>query len=148
MLGDTPLYIDKLELNNIPLTIKKEHYKPLQINPTSIELSSIYVKLEPTIDLKKIDGIKINQKKRNVHRNKILTYSLLALTIGSGFTATYLKYQANLKYDLYLAAGNPQDMNRYFSESKKLDKYYSISLVLFEVSFGLSLYFLVKKVGY
>lgn len=145
-VGNTPLYLDLPLSKNGMLLIKKECYKPLLVNPATIASSSLLVTLEPYNDLHRSLTLNKKLKEKKFNRNKKLTYSSLALTISSGFIAAYLKNQAELKYEQYLTAGNLQDMNRYYNDSKRLDKFSSISLGIFEASFLLSFYFLIKTV--
>ena len=144
--GNTPLYLDFFPSNEI-LKIKKECYKPYSINLVHITSSSLNITLEPNEALHRTFQNEQFKKERRLQRNKKLTYSFLAFTVCSGLATAYFKNQAELKYNQYLTAGNLKDMNRYYNDTKKLDKISAISFTLFEASFALSFYFLIKAAG-
>ena len=147
-IGNTPLYFNLPSSKNGILIIKKKFYKPYQVNLLDHNISTINVTLEANSKLAGLFHKIQYPKKTKFQRKKKLIYSLLAFSTCSGFVAAYLKNQAELRYDQYLTAGNLEDMNRYYNDTKRLDKISSISFGIFEVSFVLSFYLLIKTTGY
>ena len=147
-IGNTPIYLDLPPSKERVLIIKKERYKPYLINLLNNTPSTLNITLEPITKLQKsFHKIQVKKEKK-FHQNKKLTYTLMAFTICTGFATAYFKNQAELKYEQYLIAGNIEDMNRNYNDTKRLDKISSVSLGIFEVSFVLSFYFLIKTVGH
>ena len=143
-IGNTPLYFELPSSNNRLLLIKKKYFEPYRIDLFKNPVSTINVSLKPIGNLPNhFHNIQF-QKEKKLQRNKKLAYALMAVAICSGLATVYFKDKAELKYNQYLTAGNVKDMNRYYADTKKFDKIYSISLGVFEVSFVLSFYFLIK----
>jgi len=146
-LGYTPLYF------NFPLTddkmifITKEGYESISISASEIKSSTVDVSLKQINPLKKALQSSNKQQEKRLSKNAKISYGLMALSIGAGITSVYFKDQANKHYDRYLTAQNINDMNRYYNTCKKNDRYSSISLGLFEVTFVLSFYTLFKTIG-
>ena len=55
------------------------------------------------------------------------------------------KDQADEKYQQYLVAGSLSEMNKYYNEAKKYDRYTYISAGVLQGFFALSFYFLMKS---
>lgn len=147
-LGNTPQYFDLPDDKKGQLLILKESYKPFVINLDTVTASTLKIDLTRNIELQRSLAFNTINKEMKIQRHKKLTYSLMALTIASGFASVYLKNQAEKNYNQYLRAGNLKDMNRYYRNAKNFDKYSSVSLGVFEVSFAFSMYLLIKKPEY
>lgn len=146
-LGKTPLFFDLSKLDGELIKIKKDRYKTHTIPLRSIESLSSQVKLLPYIEQKQANIQRLSEYSNKQRQFQKMTYSLMALTICSGFATAYLKNQAELEYDRYLMAGNVQEMNRRFNNAKRFDKLSSISLGIFEASFASAFYFLIRTVN-
>jgi len=145
-LGTTPLFMDLPTDKTGLLEINKAHYQPYQIEVHDVTASTIDVKLEPIRDVhNSFQKMKLNRE-RTLKRNKTVMYSLMAVSVCSGFATAYFKNKAEEKYDLYLKAGTPGEMNRYYSDTQKLDNIYSVSFATFEVSFAFSIFYLIRTV--
>ncbi len=137
--GATPLHMTLPDSADGLLWIKKENYKPFARNIHDIHASPLQVTLEPVMN--GLNSGKDRSKDGNLNKR---TIALMALTVCSGVLTTYLNHQADVYYDRYLTAGKPHDMNRFYNQAKKYDRYSGISLGLFEVSFIISFYSLVR----
>ncbi|MBD3288703.1 PEGA domain-containing protein [candidate division KSB1 bacterium] len=146
-IGSTPLYYEIADPENAVFMIKKSKYRPETIAPDTIESAAINIDLKPIAD-QRSPVLQRSSKNQTISSNKKFIYSLFAFTIASGFTAAYLKDRADKKYNQYLSTASLQKMNEYYEDSKMLDTYSSISLGMFEVSFAVSLYYLIKKSEY
>ena len=146
-LGTTPLYCEIDDPANSVLLIKKLNYESVTIETDTLKKTTINIELNP-IDAQPPLVLQGSSSNEIISSNKKWVYSLFAFTIASGFSAAYLKDRADKKYNQYLSAGSLRKMNKYYDDSKKLDMYSSISLGLFEVSFVVSLYYLIKKSEY
>ena len=135
LLGTTPLLLDLSTINCQTLILKKDNYKPLhlrlnELTTSSVTLQPLHVKSAPEPEIR---------------RQKILSYTLLALTISSGFASVYLKNQADQKYEQYLTAGDITTMNKYFNEARNYDKLSGIAFGMFEINFVLLFYSLMIR---
>ncbi len=146
-IGATPLYCEIPDPANAVLLIKKLDYEFVTIKPDTLKSSTIVIDLTAMED-QPLLILQSNQHDNKVSSNKKLIYSVFAVTLASGFTAAYLKDMADKKYNQYLSAGSLSKMDKYYNDSKRLDMYSSVSLGLFEVSFVVSLYYLIKKSEY
>lgn len=146
-LGTTPLYHEVDDPANSVFLLKKLNHVSFIIETDTLTKSTINIELKPIEEQLPlvVQGYLQNEV---ISGNKKVVYSLFALTIASGFSAAYLKDRADKKYSQYVSAGSLHKMNKYYDDSKKLDNYSSISLGLFEVSFVVSLYYLIKKSEY
>ncbi len=146
LLGTTPLYINLPPSASGNLIIEKQLYLPIQIALDSLNSGILKVELPRDNDAYLLFQKTFNKQRQTFNRRKITTYSLMALTLCTGVTTAYLKEKAEKKYEQYLHSSDIETMNRYFAETRRMDKYAGISLGIFEVSFTLSFYYLFKTV--
>ena len=71
---------------------------------------------------------------------KMVTITALTVCLISTASAYYYISEADAAYDRYLYAGNPDEMNRFFQQSKTFDRRAGYSFLIFETSFFISLF--------
>lgn len=76
------------------------------------------------------------------HRINSRIVALAASTVCLAFSAAsyYYMSEADDRYDQYLHAGSPEEMNRHFDMARKLDQKAGWSLAFFEISFIVALF--------
>jgi len=141
LLGRSPLTLLLNSEINQQLLIKKNGYQDTLINLGTLSHNFLNVKLVPDESVLKLRQLR--QPKDIKHRYKKLTYGLWGLAVLSGFSSVYLKTQADANYKKYLTAGSLHDMNRYYNNALKYDRYTNISLGLVQACFILSFYFMM-----
>lgn len=144
--GETPLAI-LLNSDNNPqqMLIKKEGYKDYPVNLGEMSNNYLTVNLSPNNRLTNLDAIHLQEQIHLKRRYRKLSYGFWGLSIITGLTTVYLKDQADNKYQQYLVAGSLSEMNNYYNESKRFDRYSYVSLGLLQGCFVLSFYFLMKS---
>jgi len=144
--GETPLIVSLKQNSNDLLIIRKEGYLDSAIRVHEHIKHFFNVKLQgDEISEEERGRFTVAMKPRHTRR-KIITYSTIGLSIVSGLGSIYLQKKADQKYDEYMNAGDPLQMDRLYHDTKRLDTYASISYGLFQVSFIASIYlFLTGK---
>jgi len=145
-IGTTPLHIELPDTVTGQLAIQKSRYLPVLLAVDSLAGGIINIQLPPDTEAQQLFEKMFTRKKRTQQQRKTITYSLMALTLCSGFTTAYLKDRAEQRYEQYMKAGDTENMDHLYRETQRLDRYAGISLGVFEVSFTLSFYFLIKTV--
>ena len=125
-IGITPLYVPFESNSGAAFQIIKEGYEPYEF---------ILEEPEPIIaKLQKKKGYTEQENKKPrffglmPKRHAKSKFTLLALTVAAHWTSFYLKNVADEKYDDYLRTANPQQMHKYWDETKKYDRFSEISL--------------------
>lgn len=138
--GLTPIIVSLNPQSNDLLIIRKEGYLDFATRLHEHSERFFNVKL-------KVDKISKQEKSRfavvmkhHHTRRKVITYSTIGLSIVSGLSSIYFQKRADEKYDEYMNAGDPNQMDRLYQDTKRLDKYASISYGIFQASFVLSIY--------
>ena len=84
--------------------------------------------------------ISIPEVKKRHAITKIVTLTAITASAVATATAYYYMSEANSTYNLYLYAGNPEDMNRYFNQAESFDRKAGYSFMIFEISFFVTLF--------
>ncbi len=145
LTGKTPLFITWTNPKNDILRIQMDGYKDYLIPSHDLKTDYLNIRLETDKAVNEIHLQKVLHFKNKRTQKKLLTYSMLGLTLISGVTTIYLRQEADQRYDRYLAAGLPADMNKLFEETKDYDRYAAIAYGTFQLSFISALYLLFKK---
>ena len=140
--GKSPAVISIYSQDSAQLVVKRAGYKDYVIDLKQVKNNSINVNLARNHDFSGLKNFKKQRKSKN--RYKTLAYSFWGLSILSGLSTVYLKDQADEKYNQYLAAGSLKEMNNYYHDAKKYDRYTYISMGIMQGCFVLSFYFLMK----
>jgi hypothetical protein len=143
--GNTPLSILLNSHKNYRLLVKKDGFKDYLVDQKQIKNNFLNLNLVQNhiqLDLNEFEQQKHRKAK---HRYRAVTYSLWGLSILTGLSTVYLKDQADDKYQQYLVAGSLSEMNKYYNEAKKYDRYTYISVGVLQGFFVLSFYFLLKS---
>lgn len=134
-LGTTPLvHHSERELTD-QIVLRKEGYHQQVLPPSS---------LRGIITLKAADaGLKDSEMavewSEENGRQHLGEYISAAGIVVSGVAAAYFKHQANKHFEAYRLTGNPADLD----ETKKLDAYSAVFLVLTQISVGMLTYLLL-----
>lgn len=146
--GNSPLSLLIYSKNNLQqLLIKKEGYKDYFINLNEISNNFLNVSLTKNNSLQSLKEFNEQKQRKLKNRYRKLAYSFWGLSIVSGLSTAYLKDQADEKYQQYLVAGSLSDMNKYYNESKRFDRYSYVSVGILQGCFALSFYFLMKSLN-
>ncbi|MBN2089329.1 PEGA domain-containing protein [candidate division KSB1 bacterium] len=143
--GKTPLFITLTDPNQDILRIQMTGYVDYIIQVKDMKTNYLNIRLEKDKEINEVDLQKVLNLKSKKTQKKILTCSIVGLTLISGITTIYLRQEADRRYDKYLAAGQPTVMNRLYKETKDYDRYAAIAYGTFQLSFISSLYFLFKN---
>lgn len=144
LAGETPLPLS-INSHNSFLLLKKAGYKDSLIAIRQVTGGYLNVTLTENGDTLGLENIKIIKMRKSEKRYKQGAYSLWGLSILAGLTTVYLKDQADRKYEQYLTAGSHREMNKYYRDAKKYDRYSYISMGILQGCFVLSFYFLKKS---
>jgi hypothetical protein len=143
IIGTTPFFFLASDSTAGFVVLRKPGYLDFIIKPAELNTLFVNAQLKENKEIKdsilQFSSIIQNRQKRK----KILTYSMLGLTVASGISAVYFKQQADDRYQDYQSASHPADLNRLFEETQKLDNYTAVSYGVFQLSFITSLYLLL-----
>ncbi len=133
VLGITPVQV---ELKNGPLQIEvsKAGYRDIRIelSDTGSRMVNLVMEKWPPFQV---------QKKPAIHKAWIIGSGVMALAAGiSGYV---LKERADESYDRYLRSGKPSDMERYFNDTVRSDRWSGLLYGVGEGVFLISLTFLI-----
>jgi hypothetical protein len=144
--GTTPLTIACESKESCSVILKKEGYKDHVIDLSRVQTDHLQVSL---IKNNKLVDFRQTEKEIRLKQSRYrkITYGLWGLSVLTGLTTVYLKDQADEKYQQYLVSGSLQDMNKFFNDAKRYDRYSNISLGAVRGCFVLSFYFLIKSVN-
>jgi hypothetical protein len=143
--GNTPLAIPINSHKNFQLLLKKDGFQDYLIDLNQVRSNFLTVDLIKNYRQLNLNQFEQQQRRRSKHRYRAATYSLWGLSILTGLSTVYLKDQADGKYRQYLVAGSLRDMNKYYNDSKRYDRYSYVSLGVLQGCFMLSFYFLMKS---
>ena len=144
--GNTPLSILVNYPKNYQLLVKKDGFMDYPVDLKQIKNNFLNVNLERNKGQLDLNEFEQQKHRKAKHRYRAVTYSLWGLSILTGLSTVYLKDQADDKYKQYLVAGSLSEMNKYYNEAKKYDRYTYISLGVLQGFFVLSFYFLMKSI--
>ncbi len=145
LLGYTPLTIPLNSTSNQVLTIKKEGFQDQWIRLSELTNNYLQIDLLRNQSNWEIAQTKYRQQRLLKKYYRSISYSLWGLSILTGFSTVYFKDRADDYYQRYLIAGSLQQMNRYYHDAQRFDRYTYISLAALQACFGLSFYFLLKS---
>ncbi len=143
--GNTPLAIPLNSYQNFQLLLKKDGFQDYSIDLNPLSSNFLTVNLIKNHAQLKVNELTQQQHRRSKHRYRALTYSFWGLSILTGLSTVYLKDQADEKYQQYLVAGSLKDMNKYYNDARRYDRYTYVSLGVLQGCFVLSFYFLMKS---
>lgn len=124
LLGRTPLEIDFNEWVTARLTVEKEGYESQSISLQ--QPRSLLVVLSPIQDEEAVPKAFWHQNLfRKRTKRKVL---LLSGSLVSHWLAFYLKNKADDNYDKYRRASRPEQIQHYWDETRKFDRYADITL--------------------
>jgi len=141
-LGTTPHFFTLPDSSRGIIVLRKAGYLDyiIKLSNKKTNFFDVRLNLDKQSEEEKIKfstSLQIKQKRR-----KILTYSVLGLSVVSGLTTIYFRREADQSYQRYLSSGHPLEMDRFYNETQDFDDYAAISYGIFQVSFVTSLYLL------
>lgn len=145
IIGTTPLYYAPVDSSTNLLVLRKPGYLDYLIKLPELKTSSVFALLKENNAIRESQVRFTSLIQSRQKRIKILTYSMLGLTVASGVSAIYFKQRADDRYRNYQSASQPTEMNRLYDETQQLDNYTAVSFGLFQISFVTSLYLLLFK---
>ena len=145
LTGNTPLTISINPKHKEQLLFKKTGFKDYLVNLNQVKNNYLNINLIQNQVQLNLDEFEHQQLSRSKNHYRLATYSLWGLSILTGLTTVYLKDQADNRYQQYLVAGSLTDMNKYYNDAKRFDRYTYISLGALQGCFLLSFYFLMKS---
>ena len=139
-LGKTPLLVPEDALAGGAITLKMRGYLPARAGIYSPEKFRITVPLVPEAAYwRRVRLQKIAYAGKLRRQRRIAAFSL-GTSVVFGTAAYFLKKEANRSFARYLRAGNPRDMDRYFSRTLWLDRAAAGTYLTFEAGLLLSAY--------
>ncbi|MDZ7337232.1 MAG: hypothetical protein ONB30_01690 [candidate division KSB1 bacterium] len=78
-------------------------------------------------------------------RDATLSWVFLGTAVTSGAASMYFKNTADERYESYLRASSPKEMNRYYDEACRFDRYAAIAYGGFQVSFVAWVFFFLRS---
>ncbi|MDZ7333099.1 MAG: PEGA domain-containing protein [candidate division KSB1 bacterium] len=145
LIGHTPLSFPIDLSPDKQLVIKKEGFHDQLVRLSDLKNNSIQIDLIRNQYNWELSQTKYRHQKLIKKYYRSISYSLWGLSIVTGLSTVYFKDQADDYYQKYLVAGSMQQMNRYYSATRRYDRYTYISLAALQACFGLSFYFLMKS---
>ena len=145
--GNTPLSILLNSHKNFQLLVKKHGFKDYLIDLKQTKNNFLNLNLVQNKGQLVLNKFEQQKHRKAKHCYRLMTYSLWGLSILTGLSTVYLKDQADEKYKQYLVAGSLSEMNKYFNEAKKYDRYTYVTLGVLQGFFVLSFYFLMKSLN-
>jgi hypothetical protein len=143
--GKTPLFITVTDSAHDVLRIQKSGYLDYWMEVKAIKTNYLNVKLEKDKQVEETTSQEVLNLKNKRTQKKLITYSLIGLTLISGISTIYLREEADQYYDKYLTAGQPAEMDHLYAETQKYDQYTAIAYGTFQLGFVTTLFFLFKK---
>ena len=135
LLGKTPASVTLPDEYSGEITLKYPGYLSKNIEPTRQHSQILHVLLEkPSIS----EAIQ-PQHHPGLGSKKIWLIGGGIAALASGIAGYYYKNQAEKAYRDYLSSGNPEDMDRYFNDSKRYDTCSGILYGIGEISLGITL---------
>ena len=145
--GESPLSVSLNSHKSYQLLLKKDGFRDYFIDLNQVKNNFLNVNLVKNQNLLSINDFEKQKQKKSRNRYRTLTYSLWGLSILTGLSTVYLKDQADDKYKQYLVAGSLSEMNKYYNDAKRYDRYTYVSLGVLQGCFVLSFYFLMKSLN-
>jgi hypothetical protein len=135
LLGKTPASVTFPDGSSEEITLKYPGYLSKNINPTRQHSQILHILLEK---------LPVNEAIQSPHRpslgsKKIWLIGGGIVALASGIAGHYYKDRAEKAYRDYLSSENPEEMNRYFNDSKRYDTSSGILYGIGEISLGITL---------
>lgn len=143
--GNTPLTVLINSKKNEQLLLKKAGFKDYRVNLNQVKNNYLHLNLVQNSTQLNLNEFEHQQLRRSKNHYRAATYSLWALSILTGLSTVYLKDKADNYYQQYLVAGSLSEMNQYYNDAKRFDRYTYVSLGALQSCFLLSFYFLMKS---
>lgn len=144
ILGETPIFFKLHEDEIAQITLSHEGFRDTTFTIGqddqrfySITMSAVKTPLRFTADTKSPD--------RHGSRARVVLFSAAALALVSGGLSLYFRNRGNDKYNSYLNTGDPDLIEKYYSEAQHFDRLAAVSFGVFQVSFITSFYLLLKE---
>lgn len=145
LIGHSPLSIPIDLASDKLLVIKKEGFHDQLVRLSDLKNNSVQIDLIRNQFNWELTQAKYRQQKLLKKYYRSISYSLWGLSIITGLSTVYFKDRADDYYQQYLIAGSMQQMNKYYRDTRRYDRYTYISLAALQACFGLSFYFLMKS---
>ncbi|MFQ5707158.1 MAG: PEGA domain-containing protein [bacterium] len=143
-VGTTPIFLsfEENQIKNVSLT------KPGYLDTTFVigrnDQRFYEIKLIP--NTKRLDVVSsFPSRHPKKSRSKLTLYSAIGISLVSGGLALYFRERGNSNYNRYLRTGNPRQMNKFLSSSKRFDRLSAASFGVFQVGIIFSFYTLLKR---
>jgi hypothetical protein len=135
LLGKTPASVTFPDGSSEEITLKYPGYLSKNINATRQHSQILHILLEK---------LPVNEAIQSPHRpslgsKKIWLIGGGIVALASGIAGYYYKDRAEKAYRDYLSSENPEEMNRYFNDSKRYDTSSGILYGIGEISLGITL---------
>ena len=144
-MGTTPTYVEVKSNANAEIRVQKKGYLESRLLITTLSPKLIHLSLSPINQFQQIQLSGMQKKNGSRVRNRILSWGFLGATILSGVASLHFKQEADDYYNKYLHAGNPDQMNAYYDDSRCNDRYATIAFGCFQLNFILWTYFFLKS---
>lgn len=137
IVGKTPLDVPLTPDRSRFLTLMMQGYENRKIDIRDGQRPTFYIQLKEKI----AEGM---GHKRSPEFKKGWMIACGAAALVAGAVGIYCKKRADRAYAAYLKSGRPDAMDRHFRDTVTFDKLTSVFYGLGEVSFGVSLFFLIQ----
>lgn len=150
LLGTTPHVLRLWENQTASLEVKLQGYRSMLVEVGRGENGvgqrrNYEIVLQRDFDYAALQQQESAKRRAHAAKYRKLAYVSAALSVASGLGSILLKREADDAYEQYLVTGDPILRENYFSRAEKYDRYYSATFAVFEVSFGVSFYGVLKS---
>ena len=142
-IGSTPQFLMLADTTQGTISLQKEGYHPQLVRLSDIYTESMYVQLEPILEMRQAYIQSITLAQRSLQRQKRFVYAFTAMAIVSGITSAYFHHQSDLTFRDYRRTGDLNKMDRLYDKSITYERVSKVSLGMFQISFALSAYQLI-----
>lgn len=126
-IGLTPLFIDFNQFQGKELSLEKTGFKSVRFVLSS-DRPQVYT-LDPIVLA--VSSEEHHSFLNSLFRSRLKTkFILLGGTVASHWLAFYFKNLADVNYNSYLKTGNPQQMQKYWDNTQKYDRWSDISIAV------------------
>lgn len=144
-IGETPIYVKLYEHEIKNVRLVKQGFEEKKIVIGNSDQQFFDVALQPDKAALDLSLQKVERDLRSHSKTKLYLYSTIGLAAVSGALALYFRNRANDRFERYRGTGNPELIDRFFNDAKKYDRYAAVSFGVFQVSFIVSFYLLLKQ---
>ncbi len=136
LIGKTPASVTLPDENLCGITLTYPGYQSSSINLTKQNSRILHVLLKKT----GIGETSLSNRHSFLGSKKYWIIGGGIAALASGIAGYYYKDKAERTYRNYLSSGDPEKMNRYFSDSKKYDTCSGVLYGIGEISLGITLF--------